>query len=592
MTPRRPSLSVEQLESREVPAGLSPQAADNVVTGLYHQILHRDPNAAELRRLGNELEAGVPVRRVANQVWSTPEFRGLEVTAYFGAYYGRTPTPAAKAAWVAVLDAGVPEAEVMTRFLASARFSARYTTDADYATGLYRVLFDRTPAPAEVTAATDALAAGASRADLAAAMLDSQEFHNRRIRGMFRAGLGRAATPAEVRAYAALWDAPGGTIRSVEVAFLSSAVNVRHLATGGGVPLASPLVTEYQLDYTTGAPSTHEIVEAPTRPGFFWITGQKHDALVLFDSATGGQTEYPLSVPGVAAPLGPHGMFFDDQGRFFVSLEFAALLAQVDPTTGAVLRTIDTRFVGLPGGPDPALNPSPHDFVLGADGATIWFTGKATGTVGRVNPDGSIDTFQLPTVGSVPIYLSLGPDGNIWGTELVGNAIFRVTAAGVVTEFPIPTGNSRPIVITPDPLGRPFMWFSEEAGHKVARISTTDGSFAEFAVPKPQSNSILAGLAFDRAGNLYTQSYVDPNNPVPSGPDYIIKLSSEILTAPAGDLRGVAVTNYQVPSTGTVFHRITLGSDGNMYFTELALDKVGRLVVAAGPSPFQFDFGL
>ncbi|MBU6294164.1 MAG: DUF4214 domain-containing protein [Planctomycetes bacterium] len=592
MNPARAALSLERLECRDMPAGLSPQAADNVVIGLFHQMLHRDPSAEVLQRLSHKLEHGLPVRQVANQLWNSTEFRGLEVDNYFQTYYGRNPAPAARAAWVATLRGRTPEAAVMTRFLASAQFSARYTTDADYATALYRVLLNRTPAPAELTAATDALIAGTSRTRLAAAMINSHEFHDSRIRGMFQAGLGRSATPAEVRAYSALWDAPGGSIRSVEVAFLSSAVNVAHLVSGGGVPLASPLVTEYQLDYTTGNPSTHEIVEDPTRPGFFWISGQKHDALVLFDSATGGQTQYPLSVPGVAAPLGPHGMFFDSQGRFFVSLEFAALLAQVDPSTGTVLRTIDTRLVGLPGGPNPAINPSPHDIALGADGQTIWFTGKATGTVGRVNPNGSIDTFQLPTVGSVPIYLSLGPDGNIWGTELVGNAICRVTSDGVVTEFPIPTGNSRPIVVTPDPLGRPYMWFSEEAGHKVARISTSDGSITEFAVPKPQSNSILAGLAFDRAGNLYTQSYVNQSNPIPSGPDYIIELSSQILTASAGDLRGVVVTNYQVPSTGTVFHRITLGSDGNMYFTELALDKVGRLIVAAGLSPFQFKFGL
>src|SRR5262249_34937874 len=37
---------------------------------------------------------------------------------------------------------------------------------------------------------------------------------------------------------------------------------------------------------------------------------------------------------------------------------------------------------------------------------------------------------------------------------------------------------------------------------------------------------------------------------------------------------------YQAPSTGTVLHRILLGGDGNLYFTELGLDKVGRLVVS------------
>lgn len=196
MKPRRPALSVEQLESREVPAGLSPQAADNVVTGLYHQLLHRDPTAPELTRLSDQLEAGVPARRVANQLWSTSEFHGLEVTAYFGAYFGQTPRPAAKAAYVALLDAGVPEAEVMTRLLASPRFSARYTTDADYATGLFQVLFDRTPGTTELNAATAALTAGTSRADLAASFLDSAEFRTRRVRGMLTAALGRTPGPA------------------------------------------------------------------------------------------------------------------------------------------------------------------------------------------------------------------------------------------------------------------------------------------------------------------------------------------------------------------------------------------------------------
>src|SRR5262249_53771557 len=68
------------------------------------------------------------------------------------------------------------------------------------------------------------------------------------------------------------------------------------------------------------------------------------------------------------------------------------------------------------------------------------------------------------------------------------------------------------------------------------------------------------------------------NNPSPTGPDYIVELGSAILSAPPGDISGVPLTYYRVPSTGTVFHRIILGSDGNMYFTELGLDKVGRLL--------------
>ena len=120
------------------------------------------------------------------------------------------------------------------------------------------------------------------------------------------------------------------------------------------------------------------------------------------------------------------------------------------------------------------INTSPHGLGLDPDGKTLWFTGKKTNTVGRVRPDGRVEHFELNTVGAVPIYLSAGPDGAMWCTELVGNAIARITTEGKVEEFPIPTGNSRPIAIVPSPDGK-FMWFSEEAGNKVARVDMRPG---------------------------------------------------------------------------------------------------------------------
>ncbi|MBV8275763.1 MAG: hypothetical protein JO170_10975, partial [Verrucomicrobia bacterium] len=34
------------------------------------------------------------------------------------------------------------------------------------------------------------------------------------------------------------------------------------------------------------------------------------------------------------------------------------------------------------------INTRPHGLGIGDDGETIWFTGKATGTVGKIAPDG------------------------------------------------------------------------------------------------------------------------------------------------------------------------------------------------------------
>lgn len=107
----------------------------------------------------------------------------------------------------------------------------------------------------------------------------------------------------------------------------------------------------------------------------------------------------------------------------------------------------------------------------------------------------------------------------------------------------------------------------------------------EFPVPKSQSNSILAGLAFDAQGNLWTQSYVNQNNLPPTGPDYIVRMGNTILDAPNGDISSVLVTRYEVESQGTVFHRIVLGDDGDMWFTELALNNIGKVRITPNPAP-------
>jgi virginiamycin B lyase len=163
---------------------------------------------------------------------------------------------------------------------------------------------------------------------------------------------------------------------------------------------------------------------------------------------------------------------------------------------------------------------------------------------------------------------------------LVGNEIARVTSDGRVTEFGIPF-NSRPIAIVPGPDGN--MWFTEEAGNKVARIDA-NGRITAFPVPKTQPNVILAELAFDREKNLWVQQYVDHNNPAPAGRDHIVKIDKAILSAPTSALPRSHFTFYPVPTRDTVMHRIIQGPDGNVWFTEMRADKVGRLTAVRARS--------
>ena len=361
--------------------------------------------------------------------------------------------------------------------------------------------------------------------------------------------------------------------------------------TGTGVPTilteGTALVTEYHLNYPSNptSGSTHEIVDDPANDNSYWITGMSMDTVVHYFGNTNTAQYFQM-------PMGsmPHGIVFDPTGALWVSLEYAGQVVKLDQTTGAILVSVDVNIQASPSSPVP-LNPHPHAIAIDADGVTIWFTGKNTSTVGKINPVNGVITsastvthYNLPTVAATPIYLELGTDGNIWGTELTGNKIFRVTPTGTVTEFSIPTYNSRPIAIKVGPANDPYLWFTEEAGNNIGKISYS-GVIEEFPVPKSQSNSILAGFAFDAQGNLWTQSYVNQNNLPPTGPDYIVRMGNTILDAPNGDISSVLVTRYQVKSQGTVFHRIVLGDDGDMWFTELALNNIGKVRIVPNPAP-------
>ncbi|MGH6845216.1 MAG: virginiamycin B lyase family protein [Methylocella sp.] len=345
------------------------------------------------------------------------------------------------------------------------------------------------------------------------------------------------------------------------------------LSAGAALAAEAPgTIAEFALVWPGGVcHSTHELAYA-NNGGGFWVTGQNQDhiARVKLD----GTPEYFAMPKG----SGPHGMDFDKEGRLWVSLEMAGLIVRLDDK-GNIAEKVDVALRS-PGAKQP-INPSPHGIAFGPDGMTVWFTGKRTGTIGKVDPDGTVTHFALKTIGSVPIYLEAGPDGNMWGTELVGNKILQVKPGGEITEFSIPTPNSRPIAIVPGPDTR-SMWFSEEAGNNVARIDM-DGKITEYPIPQSGKSVILAGLAFDRDGNLWTQMYATQPNYFGDA-DHVIKVDKAIASAPAGDLSGVPITYYRTRSHDTVMHRIKQGPDGNMWFTELNADKIGRLTTGAIPA--------
>ncbi len=341
-------------------------------------------------------------------------------------------------------------------------------------------------------------------------------------------------------------------------------------------------ITEYKLNWPSpNKMSTHELV---CDASGIYVTGQNMNCLakVTYD---GHITFHPFE-----GNPGPHGLLIDAKGRLWVSFEFEGRVVCLDKDFN-IVQSVDVRMYTQ--GAKTPINPAPHGIGLDADGETIWFTGKRTSTLGKINPNnGTVEHFELPQLAAMPIFLSAGPDNNIWGTQLLGNKIYNASKDGVVTEFPIPTTNSRPIAIIPDPAGD-FMWFTEEAGNKIGRIDV-DGNITEFSVPMVQKNVILGSLSFDNEGHIWVQCYVKHDAPMSmdnhdmSGMqmqqsvaenDYVVKFDKSIRQSPNGDIAGIPIFWYKTPSQRTMMHRIRMGNDGNLWFTEMDTDTLGKITL-------------
>jgi streptogramin lyase len=88
-----------------------------------------------------------------------------------------------------------------------------------------------------------------------------------------------------------------------------------------------------------------------------------------------------------------------------------------------------------------------------------------------------VTEFALPRSESLPHRIALGADGNMWFTEQTGHSIGRISPAGVISEFPLPQGrNSFAIAAGPD--GN--MWFTEARSNRIGRIDPS-GAIVEFS---------------------------------------------------------------------------------------------------------------
>lgn len=231
---------LETLESR-----LTPDAsARSVVTGLYHQLLLREPDALGLAAHTRALESGAASTDVAAAIYSSREFRTVQAERYYENLLGRVGDEAGVAQWADRLFARVPEETVSAEMASSREYTARFISPGALVNRWYVDLLGRQPDSAGLSAHTRALQSGRTNYEVVSALTSSDEYRGVKVRQVYFAALDRDADLAGLDAWADRWQALGGLV-GVTSGILGSAENHTRLVSAAGVPLPDMLVRQW-----------------------------------------------------------------------------------------------------------------------------------------------------------------------------------------------------------------------------------------------------------------------------------------------------------------------------------------------------------
>ena len=215
----------------------------------------------------------------------------------------------------------------------------------------------------------------------------------------------------------------------------------------------------------------------------------------------------------------------------------------------------------------------PSKITEGPEG-DLWFTERnnlSGNRVARITPTGEVKQFPI-LLDSLPQGIALGPDGNLWfaevnnpecGHEGCRSKVGRMEPNGSYVEYTTGISDeSEPWEITAAPNGN--LWFTEFAvagsdrTNRIGEINPTTHKVEEFELPPPDKGQQGAfGITGGPDGNVWFTELVG---------NRIGRIT------PAGE-----ITEFPVPTANSEPIAITKGPDGNLWFAEQDGEKIGRL---------------
>ena len=309
------------------------------------------------------------------------------------------------------------------------------------------------------------------------------------------------------------------------------------LCCGSGMRAQS--FTELPLPRPRSGPAS--IVAGPDHA--LWFTEYYGNAIGRI-TLSGAITEFDLSMP-------PRGITTGPDGNIWFTMGAAGMAAIGRITPVGVL----TEF------PLPDPNSFPAGIVAGPDGA-LWFT-EGAGRIGRVTVNGAITEFEVPSPSSGLSGITVGPDGNLWFVQSNARSIASITLLGVVEEHLLP-GSFIPQHIATGADGA--LWITDVGAGRLFRSSLA-GDVS--SIPFDPASRAPLGIVAGPDGNLWIAEagwFISR----PTGPFIVPGAIGRVTTT--GSLTEFLVPNPIAQPTG-----ITIGPDGNIWFTQFAGNSIVRL---------------
>jgi streptogramin lyase len=213
------------------------------------------------------------------------------------------------------------------------------------------------------------------------------------------------------------------------------------------------------------------------------------------------------------------------------------------------------------------ISKTPLSIIAGADG-NLWFTDPGANAIGRITPDGHVQEFAVPTADSGVLEIARAADGTLWFTEQNAIRIGSVDTSGKITDYPGSTHDQRPTAITVARDGT--IWYTgrnttPEFANALLPFSPHGTTQFVWMLPVPNLGWLSITMGPD--GNLWFTEFNSSR-------------IGRLIPTTDFNKRLTAFKEYDLSTPNSGPLSITTGPDGNLWFVERGTNRIGRITPA------------